>query len=377
MSLFLLTFFLLYGGLHYYILAKVKDAFPLGAISGFILIFFMLLMVFAPLIAYTSAKYGFESLARLSAYIGFTWMGLAFLFLVSSLLIDLLRIIFFAGGFILKRSLIFLTPIWLFIIPLLFSLAAGAYGFFEARDIRTERVVIKSSKMTSEAGPVRIVQITDVHLGMIVRAERLSSILDEVKKADPDLLVSTGDLVDAQINHLDGLTNLLREIRPKYGKFAITGNHEYFAGLAQSLDFTRRAGFTMLRGEGLTVGGLFNLVGVDDLTGQGFGLFEGLAEKNLLASLPRDKFTILLKHRPLVDKNSLGLFDLQISGHTHKGQIFPFRIFTRIFFPYHGGLFELPNKALLYVSRGSGTWGPPIRFLTPPEVTIFELIPGD
>jgi len=377
MSLFLLTFFLLYGGLHYYILAKVKDAFPLGAISGFILIFFMLLMVFAPLIAYTSAKYGFESLARLSAYIGFTWMGLAFLFLVSSLLIDLLRIIFFAGGFILKRSLIFLTPIWLFIIPLLFSLAAGAYGFFEARDIRTERVVIKSSKMTSEAGPVRIVQITDVHLGMIVRAERLSSILDEVKKADPDLLVSTGDLVDAQINHLDGLTNLLREIRPKYGKFAITGNHEYFAGLAQSLDFTRRAGFTMLRGEGLTVGGLFNLAGVDDLTGQGFGLFEGLAEKNLLASLPRDKFTILLKHRPLVDKNSLGLFDLQISGHTHKGQIFPFRIFTRIFFPYHGGLFELPNKALLYVSRGSGTWGPPIRFLTPPEVTIFELIPGD
>jgi predicted MPP superfamily phosphohydrolase len=334
-------------------------------------------MVFAPLIAYTSAKYGFESFARFSAYIGFTWMGIAFLFLASSILLDLFRIIFFAGGFILKRSLVFLTPLWLFIIPLLFSLSAGVYGFFEARDIRTERVVIKSSKIPREAGPVRIVQITDVHLGMIVRAERLSSILDEVKKADPDLLVSTGDLVDAQINHLDGLTDLLREIRPKYGKFAITGNHEYFAGLQQSLDFTRRAGFTMLRGEGLTVGGLFNLAGVDDLTGQGFGLWEGLSEKNLLASLPRNKFTILLKHRPIVDKNSLGLFDLQISGHTHKGQIFPFRIFTRIFFPYHGGLFELPNKALLYVSRGSGTWGPPIRFLTPPEVTIFELIPGD
>ena len=376
MSLFLLTFFLLYGGLHYYFLAKVKDAFPLGAISGFILIFFMLLMVFAPLIAYTSAKYGFESFARLSAYIGFTWMGMAFLFLASSILLDLFRIIFFAGGFILKRSLVFLTPLWLFIIPLLFSLTAGAYGFFEARDIRAERVVIKSSKIPREAGPVRIVQITDVHLGMIVREGRLSKILDAVKKAEPDLLISTGDLVDAQINHLDGLTNLLQEIRPKYGKFAITGNHEYFAGLQQSLDFTRRAGFTMLRGEGLTVGGLFNLAGVDDLTGQGFGLFEGLSEKNLLASLPRDKFTILLKHRPIVDKNSLGLFDLQISGHTHQGQIFPFRVFTRIFFSYVGGLFELPHQAILYVSRGSGTWGPPIRFLTPPEVTVFELIPG-
>jgi len=377
MSLFLLTFFLLYGGLHYYILAKVKDAFPLGAISGLILIFFMLLMVFAPLIAYTSAKYGFESFARFSAYIGFTWMGLAFLFLASSVLIDLLRIILFAGGLILKRSFVFLTPRWLFIIPLFFALTAGAYGFFEARDIRTERVVIKSSKIPREAGLVRIAQITDVHLGMIVREERLAKILEEVKKTDPDLLISTGDLVDAQINHLDGLTDLLQEIRPKYGKFAITGNHEYFAGLAQSLDFTRRAGFTMLRGEGLTVGGLFNLAGIDDLTGQGFGLWEGLSEKNLLAGLPRDKFTILLKHRPLVDKNSLGLFDLQISGHTHQGQIFPFRIFTRIFFPYVGGLFELPNKEILYVSRGSGTWGPPIRFLTPPEVTIFELTPGD
>src|SRR4030043_1947489 len=112
MSLFLLTFFLLYGGLHYYILAKVKDVFPLGAISGFILIFFMLLMVFAPLIAYNSAKYGFESFARFSAYIGFTWMGIAFLFLASSILLDLFRLIFFAGGFILKRNLVFLTPLW-------------------------------------------------------------------------------------------------------------------------------------------------------------------------------------------------------------------------------------------------------------------------
>jgi hypothetical protein len=212
---------------------------------------------------------------------------------------------------------------------------------------------------------------------MTVGEGQLSKILRAVKEINPDLFISTGDLVDGQIGNLDGLTNLFQEIRPRYGKFAITGNHEYLAGLEKSLDFTRRAGFTLLRGEGLTLAAGINLAGVDDITGLSFGLFAGRPEKELLQSLPQDKFTILLKHRPVVEEGSRGLFDLQISGHTHKGQIFPFSLLMRIFFPYDGGLFNTPTQAILYVSRGSGTWGPPIRFLTPPEVTLFELVHDD
>jgi predicted MPP superfamily phosphohydrolase len=78
----------------------------------------------------------------------------------------------------------------------------------------------------------------------------------------------------------------------------------------------------------------------------------------------------------VIAKESLGLFDLQLSGHTHRGQIFPFVLLSRIFFPYNSGLFQLSNQAILYVSRGSGTWGPPIRFLAPPEVTVFEVASG-
>jgi hypothetical protein len=183
--------------------------------------------------------------------------------------------------------------------------------------------------------------------------------------------------VDAQINRLEGLAEMLREINPRYGKFAVTGNHEFYAGLPQSLEFTRKAGFTMLRGEGLTVAGLINLAGVDDLAGLGSGPFKGATEKDLLSGLDREKFTLLLKHRPNLDKDALGLFDLQISGHTHQGQIFPFRLITRLFFPYDGGSFRLSNHSLLHVSRGTGTWGPPIRFLAPPEVTVYELIHED
>ena len=94
----------------------------------------------------------------------------------------------------------------------------------------------------------------------------------------------------------------------------------------------------------------------------------------MLKVLDRKKFTLLLKHRPEVDQKSLGLFDLQLSGHTHKGQIFPFNIITLLYFPIHWGILNPLDHCFLYVSRGSGTWGPPIRFLSPPEVTLIELV---
>jgi hypothetical protein len=134
-----------------------------------------------------------------------------------------------------------------------------------------------------------------------------------------------------------------------------------------------RAGFTVLRGNGMTVGGLINIVGVDDITSMAFG-YKEIPEKALLSSLPKGKFTLLLKHRPVVDRDAVNWFDLQLSGHTHKGQVFPFRYVTKWFFPMSNGYFELSKTSRLYASRGSGTWGPPIRFLTPPEVTLIELV---
>lgn len=209
---------------------------------------------------------------------------------------------------------------------------------------------------------------------MIVGEDRLRRILSEVKKADPDILVSTGDLVDGQIDNLEKLAEPFQKINPRYGKFAITGNHEFYAGLDQALSFAEKSGFRILRGEAVTAAGLVNIAGVDDPQVKTYGLFKGRSEKELLSELPHEKFTLLLKHRPLVDKNALGLFDLQLSGHVHKGQIFPFSIITGLYYPTQAGLAKLSSNSQLYVSRGSGTWGPPIRFLSPPEITVIDLI---
>jgi len=376
MPLFLLIFFLLYGGMHLYAFLKARAAFAFGAYAGISIAVFMLIMLFAPFIIRLSEKAGFEVFARLMSYIGYTWLGILFLFVSASAVIDVYRFLIFSGESILKQDWTYLkVPArYAFLIPLALSAGIVLYGYFEARDIRTERITVKSPKIPAAIGRLRIVQISDVHLGLIIREERLGRILQEVKKAEPDILVSTGDLVDGQIDNLSGLAELLKGISPRYGMFAITGNHEFYAGLEQALNFTEKAGFKMLRNEGLTIEGLITIAGVDDPQVKSYGLFRQVSEKTLLSALPRDTFILLLKHRPLIDPAAAGLFDLQLSGHVHKGQIFPFSIITWLYYPTQAGLAKLPGNALLYVSRGAGTWGPPIRFLSPPEVTVIDIV---
>jgi len=120
---------------------------------------------------------------------------------------------------------------------------------------------------------------------------------------------------------------------------------------------------------------LINIAGADDPVVKSYGRSREAPEREILSGLPGDKFTLFLKHRPDVEKSAEGLFDLQLSGHAHKGQLFPFTLIVRLVFPQIAGLYDLSSGSRLYVSRGSGTWGPPIRFLAPPEVTVIDLVP--
>lgn len=380
MTLFLLVFFVVYGSAHFYVFIRIKAAFPListGYQAGLVIL--MAFMILAPILVRVSERYGYESTACLLSYIGYIWMGVLFLFFVMSILLDAYRLLIYIAGQLTGKNLYSLIPppLYWFVIPLIVSVALNAYGFFEAKNIRTEQVTIRTSKIPPEVGRLRIVQISDVHIGMIIREKRLENILAAVKQAKPDLLVSTGDLLDGQIDNLMSSAELFRDLQPKYGKIAVTGNHEFFAGIEQALAFHRQAGFLVLRGEALTLAGLISIAGVDDSTGASFGLHKNVSEKGLLAKLPKETFTLLLKHRPVFDPESLGLFDLQLSGHTHRGQIYPFVLLTRLVFPYNSGYYDLPKDSRLYASRGAGTWGPPIRFLAPPEVTVIDLISKD
>ena len=374
MSLFLIVFFSLYTGMHLYAFLRAKAAFAFGIETSVLLLGFMAVMILAPVLVRMAEKHGLETVTRNFSYIGYIWLGVIFLFCSASAVTDIYRLSVHTGGLILNKDLSFLGPsaVSSFLLPLIVSISIAAYGYFEALNIRTERIIINTPKLSKEIGRLTIVQISDVHIGLIVREERLGRILSEGKKANPDILVATGDLVDGQINNCNGLSDMIREINPKYGKFAITGNHEFIAGIRQSLEFIKNAGFTVLRGQFIT--GPINIAGVDDPIAGRLGENRASSEKTLLSGLSKDKFTLLLKHRPLIDKSAVGLFDLQLSGHVHKGQIFPFSLLTKFYYDFYAGFARLSDTSGLYVSRGSGTWGPPIRFFAPPEITVIELV---
>jgi predicted MPP superfamily phosphohydrolase len=378
MIVFLLIFFLIYGGLHLYVFLKTKNAIVLGAKATMGLIAFMALMIFAPILIRLLERGGYEPIAYLLSQVGYTWTGIVFLFFSCALLLDAYRLVIFTAGFVLQKNLSSITPsaFYSFIIPISFAIIVSAYGYFEAQNIRVERLIIQTSKIPEEIGTVKIVQISDIHLGLIVREQRLKRILQKVTAEKPDILVSTGDLVDGQMCRLNHLVEMLQEIKPQYGKFAVTGNHEFYAGLTQALECTEKAGFTVLRGTAANVSDFISIAGVDDPAGKIYESSGNTSEKELLAHLSRERFTLLLKHQPIIDDGSSDFFDVQLSGHTHKGQIFPFTLITRLRYSFNSGYFKLPNNSHLYVSRGSGTWGPPIRFLAPPEVTVIELLHG-
>jgi predicted MPP superfamily phosphohydrolase len=218
--------------------------------------------------------------------------------------------------------------------------------------------------------------VTDIHWGRILRMGLARRIIGRVRQARPDILVSTGDLIDSPHPEVSALLATLGEVATPLGKFAVIGNHEVYSGTSESERMLQEAGFEVLRGKGAEpVPGLW-IWGVDDpAVGHRDG-GNGFVDESSLPELPQDQgFLVLLKHQPTVTAEAASRCDLQLSGHTHKGQIFPFGLLVRLIYPYpHGRLVELSERLNLYVSPGAGTWGPPFRFLARPEVTVFELV---
>lgn len=342
---------------------------PYAGVARVFSILFLVLMVFAPIITRLLERNGHDFPARLMAYIGYTWMGFLFISFWGLLLLFTANSAFKGLHFVAGIPVPDFSAKGITAAVLVLAGLTCTYGFFEARSIRVERVTVKTTRLPAGINHLKIAQISDVHLGLLVGNERLKTILDKVRSEEPDILVCTGDLVDGNIDRMDQINVAINEINPRYGKFAVTGNHEYYAGLGRSIKFMQAFGFEVLRGEIKNVENTIRIAGVDDPAG---GV--SVDEVSLLSSDEKNLFTLFLKHRPEVNKETLGLFDLQLSGHTHRGQIFPFRFFTGMVYPMQNGFYQLDKGSSLYTSRGSGTWGPPIRVLSPPEVTIIELV---
>ncbi|MBI4826646.1 MAG: metallophosphoesterase [Nitrospirae bacterium] len=308
------------------------------------------------------------------------WVALLILFFSSALSLDCYNLLvkFTAPFFSKPYAGIILSPAQILFTSLSVSIICTAYGFFDAKKIRTERLTVNNSKLPAGLHRVRILQISDLHLGIILGKEMLDKVMNIIEMEKPDLIVSTGDMLNAEMDHIDFLSGELNAIMPPLGKYAVLGNHESYSGLDHAKKFIADSGFRLLRGEGVTVKDIINIAGVDDPAIEAMRSGKGkneLKESDMLSGFKTGLFTLLLKHRPDINRDSLGLFDLQLSGHTHKGQIFPVHFAIRTFYPYYAGYYKLAKGSALYTSRGAGTAGPPVRFLSQPEVTVIDIVP--
>ena len=194
----------------------------------------------------------------------------------------------------------------------------------------------------------------------------------------PDLIVITGDLIDTDICRLDGFCEILRGLKAKYGVYAVTGNHEYYTGIPLFMKIAANSNIEVLRNTNVLIAGVIELAGIDDA--HEAEQFENISPKeNLESALPKVDFrkpVILLSHQPDVFDlaRDMGV-SLQLSGHTHAGQLPPFDLLVQILFEYPFGLYKR-GTSYLYTSCGAGFWGPPMRLFTKSEIVKFILIPA-
>jgi len=303
------------------------------------------------------------SLAVALEYLGACWMGVLFLLVMALLAAELLT-----GFGAWQRAAV----------PMRGALAAIALllagvGLVQGnRPPVIERHEVFLPKLPPELDGLKLCQLSDLHLGTILGRRWLEARLAQVQSLAPDLVVVTGDLVDGNARHVEALVPLLAQLRAPLGVFAVTGNHEYYAGLERSVKLLEAAGYRVLRDTHVEVAPGLVLAGVDDLTARRqFGAKHQALEKALQGRPPGA--CILLSHTPwdVTRAEALGV-QLMLSGHTHGGQIWPFGILVRLSYPYLEGLYQV-GSLWLYVSRGTGTWGPRMRLWRPAEVTLFTL----
>lgn len=378
MLMFLVVFLSVFIGMHALLFFRIRVLFMDKALIQWLVVVFFALMVFVPMLSYVLERNGHDLPARFAAIIGFYWLGFLFLAFSASLLMGVFDLLAWGVNGLTRSS----VPSLHGKIPVLVMLAIVGvmclYGIYEAKHIRVEHVRLETGKLPEGVDSLTIAQISDVHLGLILRKNHIEALAAKLEALAPDILVCTGDYVDGSLKNLLYLTQYIEAFRPRYGKYAVTGNHEYYAGLDQSLEFLKKSGFTVLRGEGKTIEAMITIAGVDDADVSGATRVAGAAETDpalrALSEVAPTLFTLFLKHRPDVSPATLGRFDLQLSGHTHGGQIFPFNYLVKRQYPLLSGLHDLGEGSKIYINRGTGTWGPPMRIFAPPEITVIELV---
>lgn len=244
----------------------------------------------------------------------------------------------------------------------------GTYGVL--RGPRVKRVTVPLAKLPRSAHGYRIAVVSDIHLGPVLGRDFCQRVVDTINSTQPDLIAVVGDLVDGSVKDLGPAAAPLARLRARHGSYFVTGNHEYYSGAAQWVREVRELGLHPLENARTEMAG-FDLAGVNDVAGESEG--HGPDFGRALGDRDTSRAVVLLAHQPVQIHDAVkhGV-DLQLSGHTHGGQLWPGNYIAELANPTVAGL-ERYGDTQLYVSRGAGAWGPPTRVGAPSDITVVEL----
>jgi uncharacterized protein len=379
MLLFFLIVFAVYAGVNGYVFLRGWQALPAASAlrTWYAVVFAVFSLSF--IIGRVLENYWLSVVSDVFVWIGSFWLAALAYFVLACLAVDIVRLVILLlpvqlpdFGDPARVRLLGLSGIVLVVLLVI------AGGYWNARTPRIHRLSLAVAKQTQGIHALRIVVVSDVHLGTIIGQKRLSRLVGQINGLRPDLVLFAGDVVDEDLAPVirQNLGETLLSIRSRKGVYGITGNHEYIGGAEKACAYLEAHGIRMLRDTCVEIEGGIVIAGREDRSSRQFGGKQRKSLDELLAGVSPDIPLIMMDHQPfdLQDAAAHGV-DLQLSGHTHHGQLWPFNYITSAIYEVSWG-YVLKGSTHFYVSSGAGTWGPPVRTGNRPEIVEISMTFG-
>lgn len=381
MIIFFAIVLLITVGVNFYIYRHTNSLFKLGAnYETAIRLLFWIIALSYPLgrlLERVIPSAASEAVAKIGSF----WLAAMLYLTLMFLLFDLLKMLHGLTGYpsflSVKTDLGFLRKVTFGI----YATAAVVIiaGYFNALYPRVSKINFDIDKSLKGKTSLRIGAASDIHLGTIISNGRLNRFVKMMNEQKPDIILLAGDIFDEDLGPVikKNMGEQLRQLKAPLGVYAVTGNHEYIGGANEAINYLEEHGISVLRDSAITLNGILNIVGRDDRNSNMMGGNMRKSLETIVEGIDKELFTIMLDHQPynLNEAVENGI-DLQISGHTHHGQMFPLNLITKSIFEVSRGYKQI-DKTHVYVSTGFGTWGPPVRVGNRPEIIIFEVRAGD
>jgi predicted MPP superfamily phosphohydrolase len=349
-----------YGAMHWFIYQRVANGLSLTAGLRLALKIIMLAAALSFILAEFLSRLRLFSSLRL---IGSLWLGIMAISLAFFAL-EAAASLLFPGS---RRGLVIAAL-------LIISLVSGFSIFNGQRRPQVREYTVPVPGLHPDNNGFSIVHLSDLHLGNLTPLKRLQWVVERVNRLAPDLICVTGDVLDRDIGQSGEYCRVLMGLKARHGVVAVTGNHEFYAGIDLFSELGRKCGWRILRNQAWDIDGKLCIVGLDDDAGKSFA-FAGPDLDRALGTAARDVPKVLLYHRPdRFPRAARAGIDLQLSGHTHAGQIPPMDFLVWLVYKYPSGFYHL-GRAHIHTSAGTSTWGPPMRFLSRSEIVKLTLVP--